>query len=106
MVHVIRLAHDYRMMFGKDVVIDMVCYRRFGHNEGDEPYFTQPQMYARIKERPPLRQIYSEKLLEAGVVNAETLEGIESGLNLCLEEAFRGAQENPRIFPKLRNNFV
>ena len=51
-VHVAKLAVDYRNRFGKDVVVDVVCYRRYGHNEGDEPYFTQPLMYERIKERP------------------------------------------------------
>ena len=44
---------DYRREFAKDVVIDVICYRRYGHNEGDEPYYTQPQMYERIRERPP-----------------------------------------------------
>ena len=100
-VHVIRLAHDYRMAFGKDVVIDMVCYRRFGHNEGDEPYFTQPEMYRRIRERPALYRQYTEKLLETGDVQQEAVEKIESSMDLCLKEAFQAAQDNPRIFPKL-----
>ena len=51
-VHVMRLAADYRRQFAKDVVIDLICYRRYGHNEGDEPYFTQPLMYERIRAAP------------------------------------------------------
>ena len=74
-LQIARLACDYRREFGKDVVIDVVCYRRYGHNEGDEPYYTQPQMYDRIKERPPLFQIYSEKLIHEGLA---TREGIEA----------------------------
>ena len=98
-VHVAKLASSYRMEFGKDVVIDLICYRRFGHNEGDEPYYTQPQMYERIKERPPLHQLYGQKLLEEGIVEQEQVEGIATGINMCLEEAFKAAQENPRVFP-------
>ncbi|GBC61065.1 2-oxoglutarate dehydrogenase [Desulfonema ishimotonii] len=98
-IHVIRLAHEYRRAFGKDVVIDMVCYRRFGHNEGDEPYFSQPQMYDRIRERPPLYKLYTEKLLESGEVEKDTVEQIENSMNQCLEEAFQTAGDNPRVFP-------
>ncbi len=99
-VYVVKLAFDYRMAFGKDAVIDMICYRRYGHNEGDEPYFTQPQMYERIRERPPLHQIYAQKLLEEGLIKKEEIETIEKNVNLCLEEAFSSAQNNPRVFPR------
>ena len=64
LVHVVRLAADYRWEFAKDVVIDVICYRRYGHNEGDEPYFTQPLMYEQIRQRPSLHRIYAEKLFE------------------------------------------
>ena len=65
-IHVTRIATEYRKTFSKDVVIDVVCYRRYGHNEGDEPYFTQPLMYERIRERPPLNSVYAQKLTEEG----------------------------------------
>ena len=58
-VHVSRLAAEFRHEFGRDVVINMFCYRRLGHNEGDEPGFTQPKMYRKIKDHPPVRQIYA-----------------------------------------------
>ena len=65
-----RLALEYRMKFHKDVVIDLVCYRRLGHNEADEPAATQPVMYAAIRGKPTTRQIYAEKLEGEGVVSA------------------------------------
>ncbi|MCA1799175.1 MAG: 2-oxoglutarate dehydrogenase E1 component [Xanthomonadaceae bacterium] len=67
-VFVTRLALDYRMKFRKDVVIDMVCYRRHGHNEADEPAATQPDMYARIRKHPTTRQIFADKLVADGVI--------------------------------------
>ena len=68
-IHVARLAADYRCRFAKDVVIDLICYRRYGHNEGDEPYFTQPTMYQRIRQRPPLNRVYGDQLVAEGVVS-------------------------------------
>jgi 2-oxoglutarate dehydrogenase E1 component len=62
-----RLALEYRQTFGRDVVVEIICYRRRGHNEGDEPFFTQPLLYERIKERPPVHEIYAELLRERGV---------------------------------------
>ncbi|NLJ28252.1 MAG: 2-oxoglutarate dehydrogenase E1 component [Deltaproteobacteria bacterium] len=87
-LHVVKLACDYRMEFAKDVVIDVVCYRRYGHNEGDEPYYTQPRMYDRIRERPPVYEIYAEKLQDEKVVVKEDLEQIKSGINECLARAY------------------
>jgi 2-oxoglutarate dehydrogenase E1 component len=63
-----RFAVDYRMKFRKDVVIDLVCYRRLGHNEADEPSATQPVMYAAIRKRPTTRQLYAERLVREGVI--------------------------------------
>ncbi len=68
-VFVTRLALEYRMRFHKDVVIDLVCYRRLGHNEADEPAATQPQMYQIIRKRPTTRQLYADRLVAEGVVS-------------------------------------
>ncbi len=64
-----KVATEYRQEFGKDVVIDMFCYRRYGHNEGDDPSFTQPVMYKRIKDQPTTRDIYARRLVAEGVVD-------------------------------------
>ncbi|MDR3557803.1 MAG: 2-oxoglutarate dehydrogenase E1 component [Syntrophobacteraceae bacterium] len=88
-VHAVKLALDYRAKFAKDVVIDLVCFRRYGHNEGDEPYYTQPGMYARIKDRPPLYKIYFTSLKDAGLASGEDLDRITSGINECMELAYK-----------------
>ena len=69
-VYATRLALEYRMKFHKDVVVDLVCYRRLGHNEADEPAATQPVMYAAIRSKPTTRQIYAERLIGDGVIVA------------------------------------
>lgn len=99
-IHVIRLAVNYRMTFNKDVVVDVLCFRRYGHNEGDEPYFTQPQMYERIRERLPLSNLYAQKLMEEGIIKKEDLAGIEEDINRRLEEAFKAVQESICVFPE------
>src|SRR5690554_3775150 len=71
---VTQLAVDYRMQFKRDVVIDLVCYRRRGHNEADEPSGTQPRMYAVINKHPTTREIYAKRLVEAGVVSEEDVQ--------------------------------
>ncbi len=86
-VHCVRLAMDYRMRFREDVVIDMVCYRRHGHNEGDEPSFTQPILYERIREREFVRRIYTDHLLETGLLRDEEARRIEQDLGQQLERA-------------------
>jgi 2-oxoglutarate dehydrogenase E1 component len=70
-VFVTRLALDYRIEFNKDVVVDLICYRRHGHNEADEPSATQPMMYKKIKAHPTTRKIYADKLVEEGTVEAQ-----------------------------------
>ena len=64
-----KLAIEFRQKFNRDIVIDMWCYRRFGHNEGDEPSFTQPLMYAAIKQHPPISEIYGKRLIDEGVID-------------------------------------
>ncbi len=70
-----KVATEYRQQFGKDVVIDMFCYRRFGHNEGDDPTMTSPLMYARIKDQPSTREIYGSRLVGEGVVTEAEING-------------------------------
>ncbi|HYA39833.1 MAG TPA: 2-oxoglutarate dehydrogenase E1 component, partial [Syntrophobacteraceae bacterium] len=87
-VHAVNLALDYRNEFAKDVVIDLVCFRRYGHNEGDEPYYTQPQMYARIKDRPALYKTYFSSLNQSGVASEEDLNRCVEGVNACMNLAY------------------
>jgi len=101
-VYVMRLAAEYRMTFNKDVVIDLICYRRYGHNEGDEPYFTQPLMYDRIRQRPSIDVIYARKLLEEGVVKGDDIEPIKEAINRELEEALETVRQSACIFPQSR----
>ncbi|GGZ09669.1 2-oxoglutarate dehydrogenase E1 component [Novosphingobium colocasiae] len=87
-----KLAIDYRQTFGRDVVIDMWCYRRFGHNEGDEPSFTQPLMYAQIRKHPPVSRIYADKLKQEGVIDDTFLAQAEADFNALLETEFEAAK--------------
>ncbi len=96
-VRIMKLAVDYRMQFAKDVVIDLVCYRRHGHNEGDEPYFTQPLMYERIKDRPVVHALYYDRLREEGSANEKDYEAMRSGVDECLREAHdKAVKEKPK----------
>ena len=88
-VYCMRLAMEYRERFGDDVVIDLVCYRRHGHNEGDEPSFTQPRLYGRIRERSSVRTLYQERLISSGVLSAEGVKQIEEKLHQELQEALQ-----------------
>jgi len=78
-------AFDFRQRFGRDVVIDMYCYRRYGHNEGDEPSFTQPDLYAKIEKRPSVTQLYKRELLEAGTLSEDDAVSLETEFGLRLE---------------------
>ena len=77
-VHVSKIATEFRQRFQKPVVIDMFCYRRYGHNEFDEPAFTQPLMYQAIKSHPRAVEIYSKRLIEEGVVSEQEVEGMQA----------------------------
>jgi 2-oxoglutarate dehydrogenase E1 component len=87
-----RMAAEFRMTFATDIVLDIVCYRRHGHNEGDEPAFTQPIMYGRIREMPTTRALYAEKLAAEGTIPADESKAMYEAFNGQLEEAFEAAQ--------------
>src|SRR3954453_17365829 len=84
-----KMATEFRQKFGRDVVIDMWCSRRFGHNEGDEPSFPQPLMYAAIKQHPPISQIYAKRLLGEGVIDAAWIDQTTQEYLDHLEEEFQ-----------------
>ena len=87
-VHASRIATEFRQTFGVDVVLDIICYRRFGHNEGDEPAFTQPLMYKQINQQPSTREIYLNRLLEDGILDDSRAQAIMDNHNTYLEEEF------------------
>jgi 2-oxoglutarate dehydrogenase E1 component len=93
-VSAVRLAHGFRQTFGRDALIDLIGYRRFGHNETDEPAYTQPLMYERIKKHPPVRQIYAEQLAGEGVVSLEESEQIEREAYERIGEAHTALKES------------
>ena len=88
-IHVARIATEFRQKFKSDVVIDMFCYRRFGHNEGDEPSFTQPIMYKKIASHPSTQEIYSKQLIKEKVLTSEEVKSIISKHNQHLESEFQ-----------------
>lgn len=87
-VKIAELVTKFRQTFKKDVIIDLVCYRRYGHNEGDEPLYTQPVMYTKIKEHPSLEKIYSQKLISEGVISEENYKKMNSDFNNLLSGEF------------------
>jgi 2-oxoglutarate dehydrogenase E1 component len=91
-VYAAKVATEFRQLFGKPVVIDMICYRRFGHNESDEPAFTQPIMYRKIRSHPTTLQIYAEKLIKEGVITADELEGMRTEMRARLDQEFEAGQ--------------
>src|SRR5438874_9179609 len=86
-MQVSQLALDFRQEFGRDIVIDMYCYRRYGHNEGDEPAFTQPDLYAKIDKHPSVAELYKRELLESGAMTDDDAASLETEMNLRLEMA-------------------
>ena len=91
-VHCAKIATEFRQKFNRDVVIDMVCYRRFGHNEGDEPSFTQPLMYKKIRTHPSTLQIYGKKLNAQGLISQQEIESQQRKFKDFLSKEFTNAR--------------
>src|SRR3954451_8778359 len=106
------MALDFRQEFGRDFMIDMYCYRKYGHQEVDEPSFTQPDLYARIEKRPSVAQLYKNELLKSGVLDEEDVASLETEMQLRLEMPLEVVKangqakfsESPAVFqPKYRH---
>jgi 2-oxoglutarate dehydrogenase E1 component len=91
--HIAKLAIEFRQQFQCDVIIDMWCYRRLGHNEADEPSYTQPLMYRRIKEIKTTRQLYAQRLIETGSISAQQHEEMKAEAVKRLTEAREKSKE-------------
>lgn len=89
-----RYAYEFRQRFKKDVVIDMICYRRHGHNEADDPSYTQPIMYRKIRTHPSVATLYSERLIREKIVTQEEVDRIRKSINQRLSDAHARAQQN------------
>jgi len=100
-VRMARMAFGFREAFHKDVVIDLVCYRRLGHNEGDEPAYTQPKMYKLIDRHPSVLEVYAHRLIADGVLTSEQVDAIAADFRSGLDEALGGARhaEAPHVEP-------
>ncbi|WP_255935527.1 2-oxoglutarate dehydrogenase E1 component [Kordiimonas sp. SCSIO 12610] len=88
-----KVATEFRQTFKRDVVIDMICYRRFGHNESDEPAFTQPLMYAAIKKHPSVVKLYGERLIAEGLITDETFAQMQNEFVSYLEDEFEAGRD-------------
>lgn len=97
-VHAMQIATEYRQKFKKDVFIDLLCYRKYGHNEGDEPRFTQPLLYKAISKHKNPREIYNQKLMSEGVVEANIAKEMEVEFKLLLQERFDESKELEKAF--------
>ncbi|WP_415182150.1 2-oxoglutarate dehydrogenase E1 component, partial [Phaeovulum sp.] len=91
-VHAARVATEFRQKFAKDVVLDIFCYRRFGHNEGDEPMFTNPQMYKTIKRQKTTLQLYTERLVADGLIPEGEIEDMKAAFQARLNEEFEAGK--------------
>ena len=92
-VHCAKIAIEFRQKFNKDVIIDMICYRRFGHNEGDEPSFTQPLMYKKIRSHPSTLNIYGKKLIEENSLSEEKFKNKINDFKNLLDDQFKNAND-------------
>jgi len=92
LVYVTELALRFRQEFHRDVIVDMICYRRHGHNEADEPAFTQPVLYRKIKDRPSVRTLYTKQLVESSALTSDESRQIEESFRSKLQAAFEEAK--------------
>ena len=97
---VLQIALDYRQEFNKDVVLDLIGFRRLGHNETDEPSYTQPLMYARVKAHPGVRTLYAKRLIKEGVVTEEEVKNLIDERVRRYEEALANAKRKVTEEPK------
>jgi 2-oxoglutarate dehydrogenase E1 component len=97
LIHTIRLAMEYRQTFHTDVFIDLLCYRRYGHNEGDEPRFTQPALYEAIAKHPNTRDIYSAKLIQDRIFSSEDVKQAIADFDQILEEKLELAKTSKKV---------
>src|SRR5690554_173230 len=106
-VHAALFALDYRMAFGKDVFIDLLGYRKYGHNEGDEPRFTQPKLYKAIAKHENPRDIYAKKLKASGLIDNAYVEKLEATYKAQLEEKLEISrkQDNTKVTPFMQNEW-
>lgn len=94
-----KVATEYRQKFHKDAVVDMFCYRRFGHNEGDDPTFTQPLMYSKIRAQPSTRELYSQRLIAEGVISQAEVDAEIERFEKFLDEQFEAGKTSRRTRP-------
>jgi len=100
LMHVIRLAMEFRQEFHMDIFIDILCYRKYGHNEGDEPRFTQPLLYKIIEKHPNPRDIYSKKLVDQNLFSEEDIRQAEKDYEEILEEKLKISQQTNEVHIK------
>ena len=93
LVHVIRMAIEYRQMFHTDVFIDILAYRKYGHNEGDEPRFTQPTLYKAIARHPNPRDIYSKELVDQEIMTRDEVSRLEEEFDSYLEKQLESSRK-------------
>jgi 2-oxoglutarate dehydrogenase E1 component len=97
-VYAARIATEFRLKFNRDVVVDLICYRRFGHNEGDEPSFTQPLMYNKIRSHPSPIKVYGNKLVTENIIKNDELENLVKKFKDLLDDQFKNAKDyKPQI---------
>ena len=103
-IRVVQLAFDFRQQFKKDVVIDMFCYRRHGHNEGDDPGYTQPLLYRKIDKQPSVAVLYSQRLVKSKVLTATEAEDLRKRAKSRYTEAFDAGRKSTKALPTVESD--